>query len=207
MGNPTKLFYEASSGDYDKYMMKTGHYLAQKKTIKKLYSKIKEPILDLACGSGYIVSLLTKDFKKISANDFSSTMIELARNNQGEKAETINFTHDNAEKLNSQTKKINTIICCNLFFYIKHKNIALKRWKSLLNKNGHLIICEEFPFKKPHKGTMNQHANKLMRIVNPITIEKIIELTEKNGFKLITKKKTVIDKEHSLFGLVFKQQD
>ena len=124
--------------EYDKHMKKTGHYLAQQKIIKKIINEIHDPILDLACGGGFLIKQLSKKFSKIQANDFSQEMLKRA------KIENPNtkLTNDNAETLAFYNQKFNTIISCNLFFYIQNRNKAIKRWRELLNENGKIIGIE-----------------------------------------------------------------
>lgn len=206
MPSVIKTFYQQTSRDYDQHMKETGHYLAQQKIVKKLQNEIYEPILDLACGPGYLLSLLSKKYGKINANDFSNEMILLAKSRLGKNGKKIHFTNDNAEQLAHYDKKFKTILCCNLFYYIKNTNKALKRWKQLLGKNDRLILIEEYPFKKPDESTMDKHARKLMKLIKPVSTEQIVKKIESNGFKLTLKKKTPIDKDHSLYGLVFISQ-
>ncbi|HBB04502.1 TPA: hypothetical protein DCZ39_06525 [Patescibacteria group bacterium] len=43
--------YDLCYIDYDKHMSETGHYKAQEKILSSIINYIKEPILDLACGT------------------------------------------------------------------------------------------------------------------------------------------------------------
>ena len=58
-------------------MKQSGHFDAQASILELIKDSVKEPILDLACGSGFLMKLLQKDFNSISANDFSKEMVDI----------------------------------------------------------------------------------------------------------------------------------
>lgn len=196
-----KDLYDKCSHDYDEHMLLTGHYYAQKEIMKHLIPSIKEPILDLACGTGFLAKELLHKFKDISLNDFSDLMTKKAEENYHFK-----ITNDNAETLQSyKDKKFKTIICSNLFFYIQDKDKAITRWKQLLDKNAKLILIEEYPFITPRSEEMDPHTKKLMSLINPLSIEEVESIMSSHNLKLVKKEKVMIDKKHELFGLIFEK--
>ncbi len=214
--NPrAKEFYNQNFLDYDIHMGKTGHYLAQKELIQKILGLnqisrnlqdshlIREPILDLACGSGFLIKVLSERFSQIFGNDFSEEMISLAKENNPK----IAFTNENAEALTSYSKKFNTIICCNLFYYLTERISAIKRWKDLLEQNGKIVFIEEFPFRQPNSTEMNSHQKELMDLVHPLSPAEIIELMNRQGLLLTNKLSLPIDDYHKLYCLIFEKND
>lgn len=193
-----KKLFDVSLNDYDEHMNKTGHYKAQERIIRLIKDGIKEPILDLACGTGFLIKLLSKDFSKVFGNDFSPLMAEAAR-----KRIDAPITNENAENLESYDKKFKTIISCNVFFYLQNREKAIRRWVSLLEKDGKVIFIEEYPFIKPKSEEMNKHTEELMSIIDPISPEDIKNLMAQNGFSLVKNVNTAIDEKHNLYGLVF----
>lgn len=193
-----KEFWDESCKDYDLHMTETKHYQAQEKILELLSNQIKEPILDLACGTGFIIKSLSNKFSKIYGNDFSSEMVKIARKN-------IDFpiTNDDAETLNSHSDKFATIVSCNLFFYLQNREKAIKRWAKLLDSSGKIIFLEEYPFIKPISEEMDSHTDKLMNLIDPISPEEIKKIMVQKGFSLIKKIETKIDEKHNLYGLVF----
>ncbi|KKR04764.1 MAG: hypothetical protein UT32_C0026G0011 [Parcubacteria group bacterium GW2011_GWC2_39_14] len=73
----------------------------------------------------------------------------------------------------------------------------------LLEKDGKIIFLEEFPFMKPARLDMEEHADELMSLISPLAPDEIEHLMNKNCFSLGIKVKTKIDEHHDLFGLVF----
>lgn len=199
--NSTKTLYESIADDYDEHMSKTGHYTAQKEIFDQLVDFIEDPIIDLACGPGFLLPHLTERFSTVYANDFSKPMIELAKKKTGDKVVYLNF---DAEKIKLD-KTFKTIICSNLLFYIENPSEALKNWKQLLDEDGVLIIMEEFPFGSTPSAEMDPHRKELLDVVEPISPEKIIETLNQSEFKLVKQVVTPIDNKHSLYGFVFKK--
>ena len=193
-----KTFYEDYYTDYDTYMQRTGHYDAQIYIIDQLDDQISEPILDVACETGILIKELLKKYSKISGNDFSSTMSETAKDKT-----SLLITNENAEILNSYNQKFKTIICCNCLYYLQDRDKAICRWTELLEKDGKIIFLEEYPFMKPARLEMKEHADELMSLISPMAPVDIEELMNQNNLNLEKKVKTKIDENHDLFGLVF----
>lgn len=193
-----KQLYTTSYADYDLHMSKTGHYVAQENILQLLASQIHEPILDLACGTGFLIDKLSKNFSQVFGNDFSSAMSEIASKKTG-----LNITNENAEDLNSYNQKFQTIVCCNLFFYLQDRVKAMNRWANLLETTGKIIIIEEYPFIEPASEEMDKHTKELMSLIKPISPKDIQNIMAQNGFKMDVEVRTSIDEKHDLFGLVF----
>lgn len=193
-----RLFYDSYWSDYDRHMRMTGHYQAQEKVIQKLMHQIREPILDLASGTGFLIKLLKKIFSEVFGNDFSLNMVKAIT----EDSQLI-ITNENAEVLGSYQEKFKTIICCNLLFYVQDQRKAIKRWSELLDKDGKIIVIEEYPFIVPRSKEMSKSAQELIALISPLSPPEIKELMAKHGFYLVTETKTGIDNKHNLWGLVF----
>jgi ubiquinone/menaquinone biosynthesis C-methylase UbiE len=193
-----KGFWNKSFKDYDLHMMETNHYQTQEKILSLVLEQVEEPILDLACGTGFLVKKLSYRFSKVQGNDFLVEMINTA-------TKDIEFpiTNDDAETLDSYDNKFKTIISCNLFFYLQNRDRAIKRWTELLDPNGKIIFIEEHPFIKPKSEEMDKHTEELMNLIQPMSPDEIEKLMNQNGFSLIKKVETKIDEKHNLYGLVF----
>lgn len=200
MNNTNKIqqLYNVCHAYYDLHMSKTGHYAAQEKILNLLIDQICEPILDLACGTGFLMKTLSRKFSLIDGNDFSPEMVKAATNNTNH-----HISNENAEILGSCNQKYKTIICCNLFFYLQDKRGAINRWANLLDKDGKIVFIEEHPFVKPTSIEMEKYNTELMTLINTISPDDIQNLMTQNGFRLNKEVRTKIDKNHDLYGLVF----
>src|SRR3989344_8181992 len=148
MSKSISSFFNKNCKNYDEHMEKTRHYQIQIKLIQILRKYIQEPILYLACGTGRILLELSKDFGDLSGNDLSLEIIKIAKTNLPEGT----FMNEEAQELPFHQKRYNTLICCNLLFYLSEPQKALQKWKEFLTSNGTLIIIEEYPFVFP-KGS------------------------------------------------------
>ena len=199
----TKSFWDKSATDYDGHMRDTKHYEAQAFLYTSLKSFFVSPIIDLACGSGFLSGLFLSDGHSVVLNDFSSVMIELSKLKL-ENYQKAKFSIQDATNFNSSTK-FKTIVCCNLFFYIQNRPEAIKFWEKYLDTDGAVILFEEYPFKNPAYGKMEHHEKELSTFIDPISPERIQELFAENNFELIGKNFVKIDKDHNLYGFVFKK--
>jgi len=75
----------------------------------------------------------------------------------------------------------------------------------MLNKNGHLIIIEEYPFIINNVNKNKQLANKLKKIVKPKTPCEVKTVLKENNFTLIKTTITKINNNHKLYGFIFKK--
>jgi len=199
--NEVRRLYEVYAEDYDMHMMKTGHYDAQERIYEAIKAHIKEPVIDLAAGPGFLLNIISNDFSKVYANDISETMIDIAKKRAGK---NVKFTRDDAVSLDScDNIKFGSIISCNLFYYIKDREKAIRRWKRLLNERGNIIFIEEYPFINTKSKYFEGKRSGVTSILSPVAPDEIIALMEHYGFKLKLNTKTPIDKRHELFGLVF----
>ena len=126
-------------------------------------------------------------------------MVELAIKKVGNKVIFYNF---NAEIITLDTK-FKTVLCSNLFYYIKNRPKALKAWAELLSDKGKLILIEECPFVPAESEEMNPHRKKLMSVIDPLSLEQTIKILTDSGFTLEKQVSTPIDKKHNLYGLIF----
>ena len=202
MKEKIKDMYDRCAGDYNKHMLDTKHYEAQSRILKKLKTHINKPILDVACGPGFMLTELHKEFSSVFGNDFSEEMIKIAKQNNPE----IAITNEDAEILESYNNKFGTIISSYLMFYLQDHDKALKKWQELLKEDGTLIIIDEYPFQYPKNSGFGEHSDILAEVIRPLSPEEIIKLAENNGFILKTKEKTEIDAKHSLYGMAFSKR-
>ena len=201
MSELSKEVFDKDGLEYHKHMRITGHYSAQRRLLSKVNKLIQEPILDLACGPGYLLTLLTKKFKIVCGNDLSKVMTDYS------KIKTPNVLFMNCDSHTIKTKiKFNTLICTNLFYHLTNTKKAIKTWNSLLPKKGKLIFMEEYPFIISKANTKFSKLQKqMLSLVKPITPDELKNIVELNGFKFIKRYKTKIDSYHSLYCQIFEK--
>lgn len=199
-----KEFWDSTVLDYDHHMETTGHYDAQKKLLKKFSNYVKSPVLDLASGTGFLAGELISEGINVTLNDFSKEMYDFFVQKYEDKS-GVSFSNQNAELI-SFNKKFKTVVCCNLFYYLQDRKNAISHWKDLLDKEGHIILFEEYPFITPNNEVLEGNSKSLTEIIDPINPQEIEEIFDSNNLQLITKEKVAIDEQHDLFGFVFKDK-
>ena len=179
---------------YNTHMTLTRHFKAQTNIITKLKKQLRDPVVDLSCGTGHLLSQL-KIFQlnDLIGIDNNKNMVAFAR-----KQTQLNIVQQNLFDLN--LTPYNTLICANTLFYVDSKSF-FKKCNKELNKNAKLIIMEENPFIIP-QGKFN-YTQETLDLMNIMSIEQIIKLAIKNKLKLMCYVETNIDSKHKLYGLVF----
>lgn len=196
----TKLapsLFDSLAREYDAHMRVSGHYAAQHKLLAKIRSNVQNPVLDLACGAGEIVTLLSKNGYSIIGNDLSQNMLDLAART----TPSVHFTCEDTEYLPSYSSSFGTLICCNLWYYLSNQQNALLRWKELLLPNGNLLLLEEYPFQLPKSCLLSEN---IKAIVKPVPPNHIISTIESGGWTLCHQDHEPIDTQHDLHALLFK---
>lgn len=199
----TTELYDKISSDYDSHIATTGHYQAQEQLFEKLKGYFQEPILDLAAGPGFLVGLLLKSDLKVIANDGSTSMVQLLSEKLRDNSKAMILNQDaNHISLEHKTR---TILCSNLFYYLRNRKAAIQNWLSNLEDAGHIVIFEEYPFQKSKTGPLSKHEKDLEELVSPLSPDELREKFIDCGLKLVESADTPIDSEHSLYGSVFKK--
>mgnify|MGYP002086589396 CR=1 FL=1 len=114
------------------------------------------------------------------------------------------FSYFDASNKISLPIKFNTLICCNLFFYLNNRFDVITNWKKLLADNGCIILIEEFPFLFPIGDEIDSFSNDLKTVHKYLKPNEIIELFSRNSFKLDKQIQVKIDEKHNLYGYVFR---
>lgn len=199
--------YNAQAEIYDRHMKETGHYSAQAKVADELKEYIRENIMDLGSGTGFLANyLLDKNYVDyIFINDFSKNMIDIARERVPN--DKCSFSYFDASTKITLPVKFNTLICCNLFFYLNSRVDIIGNWKKLLSSDGNIILIEEFPFLFPIGEEIDTFSKDLKTLHKYIKPNEIIDLFKKNSFTLNKQIQVKIDEKHSLYGYVFHLQD
>lgn len=200
-----KALYSEYALIFDEHMESTGHYRAQRRLIGLLMEYVKEPIIDLGAGTGYLCSVLMEhgEISKIYVNDISKTMIQRAQDRLNEK--TVYFSNFDAEEI-SVKDRFKTIISCNLFFYLCDPVNAINNWNKILELDGSIMLLEEHPFLYPRSMKNINYVNELMKIHRYFKPKEIIEMFKYQGMCLVKEVEVEIDANHNLKGYVFKKQ-
>ncbi len=133
MGNTKaiKKSYNASAFVYDS-RYRDIQFDKYKTMLKNI--ELKEPILDLGCGTGLLKEFLGKKVQ-VYGCDFSENMLEIARK-RGEITEVCDLNG----KLPYEDEKFATILSFTVLQNIENQNGFLKEAKRILKKDGVFVL-------------------------------------------------------------------
>ena len=147
-------------------------YIKILQILEKKFNFKPQSILDIACGTGYLINTLSTDYE-VTGSDISKEMIDIARRNYPK----IDFIVSNMKDL-CLDKKFDLIMCPfdSINYLVEKQDLkqALLRIHILLNKEGYFLFDfnSESLFKDLHKGSID-------RKVKEITFKQILHFNNK----------------------------
>lgn len=156
---------------------------AQKKYTDFLMSNIPDgvhSILDVGCGMGQTAKRLTEAGYKVDGVSPSSFLAQQARALLQEKSEIFECFY---EQLQTE-KRYDLVLFSESFQYIDPET-AIKKTLSLLNPDGHILICDIFKVdineKSPISGGHNLTKFLTMMSEYPVKLVKNLDITEETA--------------------------
>jgi ubiquinone/menaquinone biosynthesis C-methylase UbiE len=101
-------------------------------------NKTAQKILEVGCGTGEYLNILSKDYENIATitgTDYSEEAIKIAT----KKYPDIEFKHLDIEK-EVLSEKYDIIICMEVIEHLNHRKDAFKNLVTMLNNNGILVV-------------------------------------------------------------------
>lgn len=96
-------------------------------------------VLDIGTGPGFFAIILTELGYRVTAVDYTATMLEAAKQNAGALAEKITFLQMNAEELVFPDNSFDVIVSRNLTWNLHHPEKAYAQWVRVLVPGGLLL--------------------------------------------------------------------
>lgn len=96
-------------------------------------------VLDIGTGPGFFAIVLTALGYRVTAVDYTATMLEAAKRNAGALAEKITFLQMNAEELTFPDGSFDVIVSRNLTWNLHHPEKAYAQWVRVLAPGGLLL--------------------------------------------------------------------
>lgn len=140
--------YNAWAGSYDSVKNKTRDLEAE--VLRKTFlNPHYGNILELGCGTGKNTGWLAKKADDVTALDFSSEMIEKAK--QKLHSENVIFTQtDITEPWPVKPGWANLIVCSLVLEHIENINFVFEEAVRALKRRGKFYLCELHPLKQYH---------------------------------------------------------
>lgn len=184
----TKVFDRLAS-TYDKSFSGYNPRKNYNNIIDMINLKKVSRILDVGCGTGEILNILSKQNKKyeLYGVDISKKMIEVAV--KKDKAKKIKYICCDSENIPLKDNYFDLIITSESFHHYPNPNNVLKEFKRVLKANGRIILCDmyrpyiirkimNFMFYFTNTGDVKMYSTKEMS-----------KMLEYNNYKIISFKK------------------
>lgn len=180
-----KNFFKIISRIYDKGFFGKTMFNSVKKTIEIANVKKKSRILDIGCGTGSLLFILSRDNTlELHGFDLSKEMLKVAREKLKNKA---NLKLMSVKKLKKEYKKnyFNYIFISDAFHHLPNQEKVIENSRTLLKKGGKFVI-NDFSFGKIGNKIFQwiEPGNSEMRV-----LKEFYDLFAKNKFKKIKQKK------------------
>ncbi len=180
----SRRFFEEQASAYDSSGMGKQARAVHPRVMEKLEQLEFDTILDIGCGTGTFLSLITAKSSNatISGIDLSPEMIKAAK---GKLGGTVDLRVGDSEELPWAESSFDVVLSTQSFHHYPNPGKVLAEMKRVLKPNGHLIIAD---FWRP--APVRQIMNLLMRFdkdgdVRVYSEKEIRRLVEGTGFKSI----------------------
>ncbi|SFB11205.1 Methyltransferase domain-containing protein [Acetitomaculum ruminis DSM 5522] len=132
--------------EYNRDELNDSRYISWKETLKNAISENfpnKTPeeiqILDAGSGPGFFTKLLSECGYKVTALDCTEAMIEEAKINVGEYAESVNWVLGNVEETEFEDMYFDVVVSRNVTWNLRHPEKAYREWFRILEQDGMLL--------------------------------------------------------------------
>lgn len=128
-------------------------------------------VLELACGAGIGLGLLTECSRSIVAGDIDENILEIARCNNTAECRLID-----AQQLPFDDNRFDVIILFEAIYYLSEPERFIKECKRVLRNGGRIIVCN------PNKDLPDFNPSPFSyKYFNPVDFNKLFE---PHGFKI-----------------------
>ena len=161
-------------------------------TIKSLALRTGERVLDVGCGTGLLLQLMSKevgDSGEAVGVDLSAEMLEFAMQRCGEFS-NVRLSQGNAEDLEFNPESFDVVTCTQTLLYVDHVEQALREIHRVLKPQGRIAVLET-----DWRGLVfNNLDNDLIRrlvdawdgsVASPNLPVKLSPLLKKQGFSAV----------------------
>ncbi len=174
-------------------------------TIKTVLSEQKNlgKTLELGCGNGTYSKVLIREADYLTATDFSEEMVAVSKNRL-KGIENISVEKANCFNLSYPDSSFNTVFMANLLHIIPEPEKAVTEAKTVLSKNGKLIVISFTTEGMTFFSRLGMVYRYLKTYGKPppaaqtLTVQKTRKMLEECGFK-IEEAKLVGNKSKAIF--------
>jgi ubiquinone/menaquinone biosynthesis C-methylase UbiE len=154
-------------------IMNNAHKNIYHKTLSQMNISKNNKILDIGCGGGEFIKILSKKYRriKIFGIDISEDAIEIATKNNGN--ENISFIKSDIGKMPFENNYFDIITAFQTYYHWDNIKNNLKEIYRILNNNGILIIAAEI-YKVNYHMTEYRKEEEIKKLFTEIGFKNII---------------------------------
>lgn len=152
-----EAFFDRAASSWDREMIKDD--LIIKTILDNAQVKEGDTVLDVACGTGVMISYYLDRGAHPTGIDLSKKMVEISQS----KFKDIEFIWGDVEELND--RKFDRVVVYNAFPHFIDPEALIKHLATLLNKNGTLTIAHGMSRERinhHHEGVASSISNGLI---------------------------------------------
>ncbi len=138
--NVNKKFFNFWAYSYDYFILKPWLLYVQKKVVSYINLRVNIKILDVGCGTGDTLVIISKlSTAKLYGLDISKNMLLRARKKLGRKAKLI---LGDVEKIPFEDNYFDYVLNTEAFHHFPNPNKSLKEINRVLKKDGKFILAD-----------------------------------------------------------------
>lgn len=139
----SKKHFDGQAAEYDRrdtYYYSQNGKISCRDIAEQIRERSYESLLDVGCGTGFLIDLLTKQKPaRYCGVDLSDEMIRVARNKQIEGAE---FVVSSADRLPYPDGSFDVVTCSQSFHHYPYPEQAMREAKRVLKPGGLYILSD-----------------------------------------------------------------
>ncbi|MBN8654273.1 MAG: class I SAM-dependent methyltransferase [Anaerolineae bacterium] len=191
--------YDKIADQYEKKIWFDQHVLGVARLKKKLLSKAKGKILEVACGIGSNIPLFPAD-SDITVVDISPKMLDVARENATKNGLNVNFAVMDAEKLEFPDGSFNTVVSTLSTCTFPNPIKALQEIQRICLPNGLILLLEHGHSSVPWLANY-QDRHEYQHYENHAGCrwnQDPLDLVQSAGIKIVRIKRNILGMFHSI---------
>lgn len=153
------------------------------------YIKPKDKILDIGCGAGTLCLYFANKGHQVLGIDISDKAVLDAKNS----ANVMGFKNVKFESMPFPEKfpsgKFDFIIFTEVIEHIENDELAIRKINQLLNSRGRVLVSTPTISAPLHRLGYTRGFDKRVGHLRRYSEKQIVNILEKNGFKILEKKK------------------
>ncbi|HVC32722.1 MAG TPA: class I SAM-dependent methyltransferase [Chloroflexota bacterium] len=160
--------YDAIADWYDRFVGETGGARFERiewPCLRGILGDVRgRPVLDLACGQGFLSRLLARAGARVTAIDLSTALLALARKREAAEPLGIDYHHDDATDLGTLADgSFDWVICRYALMDISDLGAVYRAVARVLRPRGRFVAVVTHPcFYAPHAGAVRDAAGEFL---------------------------------------------